>query len=173
MPKTKDAVINYAIYEDANEFYGTAQVQLPDLNSLTTTLSGAGIAGNVEVVIRGHMDAMSMTINFNTFCKEQAALAEQRPHNLDIRVAQQGTDSTSGELGVDAIKHIARVTPKSLKYGKIAPAATADASGEYAVSYLATYINGEKINEIDPLNFICIINGTDYLAEVRKALGKN
>ncbi len=172
MPKTKDAVINYAVYENANEFYGTAQIQMPDLTSLTTTLSGAGIAGNVEAVILGHMDAMTMTINFNTFCKEQAALAEQRPHNLDIRSAQQGTDSTSGELTVDSIKHIVRCVPKSLKYGKIAPAATADASGEYAVSYLATYINGSKVNEIDPLNFVCIINGTDYLASVRKALGK-
>lgn len=172
MPKTKDAIINYAVYENATEFYGTAQVQLPDLNSLTTSLSGAGIAGNVEAVILGHMDAMSMTVNFNTFCKEQAALAEQRPHNLDIRVAQQGTDSTSGEISVDSIKHVVRATPKSLKYGKIAPAATADASGEYAVGYLATYINGAKVTEVDPLNFICIINGVDYLADVRKALGK-
>lgn len=172
MPKTKDAVINYAIYEDANEFYGTAQVQLPDLTSLTTTLSGAGIAGNVEAVVLGHMDAMSMTINFNTVCKEQAALAEQRPHNLDIRAAQQTTNSTTGEIGVDAVKHIARVTPKKIGLGKIAPASTADASGEYSVSYLATYINGVKVTEVDPLNFICIINGTDYLASVRKAIGK-
>ena len=85
--KTKDTTINYAIYEDANEFYGTANVQLPDLTSLTSTLSGAGIAGNVEVVVRGHMEAMSMTIAFNNFCKEQAALAEMRkngtyPENL-------------------------------------------------------------------------------------------
>lgn len=172
MPKTKDAIINYAVYENATEYYGTAQVQLPDLTSMTTTLNGAGIAGNVEAVVIGHMDAMSMTINFNTFCKEQAALAEQRPHNLDIRVAQQGTDSASGEINVDSIKHVVRVTPKALKYGKIAPAAAADASGEYAVSYLATYINGEKVTEVDPLNFICIINGKDYLADVRKALGK-
>ncbi len=172
MPKTKDAVINAAIYENATELYGLAQVQMPDLTSLVTTLNGAGIAGNVEAVILGHLEAMTMTINFNTFCKEQAALAEMRPHNLDIRVAQQGTDSTSGEIKVDAIKHVVRATPKSLKYGKIAPASTADASGDYAVSYLKTYINGELINEIDPLNFICTINGVDYLAPVRKAMGK-
>ena len=172
MPKTKDAIINYAIYENNNEFYGMAQVQMPDLTSLTTTLNGAGIAGNVEAVILGHLEAMTMTINFNTFCKEQAALAELRPHDLEIWVAQQGTDSTNGNLCADSIRHYVRATPKSLKYGKIAPASTADASGDYAVGYLKTYINGELINEIDPLNFICIINGKDYLAPVRKALGK-
>ena len=172
MPKTRDAVINYAIYENANEYYGTAQVQLPDLTLLTAAISGAGIAGNVESVILGHMDAMTMTINFNTFCREQAALAEVRPHELDIRVAQQASDSSTGTIGTDAIKHIARVIPKKISPGKVAPASTADASGEYAVQYFASFINGRKVNEIDPLNFICIINGVDCLAAVRKALGK-
>ena len=41
-----------------------------------------------------------------------------------------------------------------------------------AVRYWATYIDGKKVREIDPLNFICLIDGTDYLADVRKALGK-
>ena len=41
-----------------------------------------------------------------------------------------------------------------------------------AVRYWATYLDGKKVRELDPLNFICYINGTDYLAAVRKALGK-
>lgn len=172
MPKTNDSIVNYAVYEDATEFYGTANVQLPDLSSMTSTLSGAGIAGNVEAVILGHFDAMTLTMAFNNFCKDQAKLAELRPHMLDLRVAQQRTDSSTGEISTDAVKHVVRVTPKKLGLGKLAPASTADASGEYAVSYFASYINGEKINEIDPLNFIAIINGVDYLADVRKALGK-
>lgn len=42
----------------------------------------------------------------------------------------------------------------------------------YAVSYYATYIDGKKKLEIDPLNYIYYVNGKDYLADVRKALGK-
>ena len=37
---------------------------------------------------------------------------------------------------------------------------------------LVLYINGKKVRELDPLNFICYINGVDYLAGVRAALGK-
>ena len=33
-------------------------------------------------------------------------------------------------------------------------------------------IDGEKVLEIDILNFICFVNGVDYLEPVRKALGK-
>ena len=56
--------------------------------------------------------------------------------------------------------------------GKLAPAASAEASGEYAATYFATYIDGKKVLEIDIINFIYYVNGTDYLADVRKALGK-
>ena len=34
------------------------------------------------------------------------------------------------------------------------------------------YIDGAKVREIDPLNFIREVNGVDYLADVRKAIGK-
>ena len=73
---------------------------------------------------------------------------------------------------VSSVKHIMRVKPKKTALGKVAAASTADVSGEYAVSYYAMYMDGKKVTEIDPLNFICMINGTDFLAAVRKALGK-
>ena len=56
--------------------------------------------------------------------------------------------------------------------GKLAPASSAEASGEYPVTYYATYIDGKKVLEIDILNFIYYVNGVDYLEDVRKALGK-
>nr|DAO70317.1 MAG TPA: tail tube protein [Caudoviricetes sp.] len=73
---------------------------------------------------------------------------------------------------VVSVKHILVVTPKKLNPGKVATAAAAEVSGEYAVSYYATYIDGKKKLEIDPLNDIYYVNGKDYLADVRKALGK-
>ena len=60
---------------------------------------------------------------------------------------------------------------QSDKGGSVAPAAPSNGSGEYAVRYWATYIDGKKVREVDQLNFICYVNGTDYLADVRKALG--
>lgn len=45
-------------------------------------------------------------------------------------------------------------------------------AGQFFTPYWATYLDGKKVRELDPTNFICYINGTDYLAAVRKALGK-
>ena len=49
MSKVDELVINYAIYEDATEYLGTTEVTLPDLEYMTEELSGAGIAGNIDV----------------------------------------------------------------------------------------------------------------------------
>ena len=63
MAKIDELVINYAVYEDATEYMGTTEATLPDLEFLTEELSGAGIAGNVEEIITGHLSAMSTTLN--------------------------------------------------------------------------------------------------------------
>lgn len=166
------AIINFAVYEDGSEYVGLAKATLPDLTALTQSISGAGIAGNVEAVIAGHFDSMTLGLNFRTTTKQSIKLSEPRRHTIDLRVAQQDENTTKGEIEVRAVKHILVVVPKVDKGGSIAPASQSDGSGEYAVRYWATYIDGKKYREIDPLNFKCYINGTDYLADVRSALGK-
>jgi hypothetical protein len=172
MAKTDELVINYAVYEDAIEYMGTTEATLPDLEYMTETLSGAGIAGETEEIIIGHLSAMSTTLNFRTVGKGAVKLLEPRVHKIDLRVAQQQMNMRTSETEVAAVKHIMKVKPKKTALGKVASASTADVSGEYAVSYYAMYLEGKKVTEVDPLNFICIINGVDYLKAVRKALGK-
>lgn len=172
MAKIDELVINCVLYEDANEYLGMGEVTLPDLEFMAEEISGAGIAGSVEEIIIGHLSAMTTTLNFRTVCKAAVRLLEPRVHKLDLRVAQQQMNNRTSETEVTSVKHIMRVKPKKTALGKVAAASTADASGEYAVQYYAMYMDGKKMTEVDPLNFICIINGYDYLAAVRKALGK-
>lgn len=172
MPNFDESVINFAVYEDSVEYVGMAGVTLPNLAAIVQTLSGAGIAGNVEVPVLGHYDVMSLTLNFRTTTEHSVRLSEPRRHNIDLRMAQQIEDTVAGEVKVQSIKHVLVVVPKTDTGGTIAPAAPTNGSGEYSVRYWATYIDGAKVREIDPLNFICEVNGVDYLADVRKAIGK-
>lgn len=172
MPNFDESVINFAVYEDSVEYVGMAGVTLPNLAAIVQTLSGAGIAGNVEVPVLGHYDVMSLTLNFHTTTEHSVRLSEPRRHNIDLRMAQQIEDTVAGEVKVQSIKHVLVVVPKTDTGGTVAPAAPTNGSGEYSVRYWATYIDGAKVREIDPLNFICEVNGVDYLADVRKAIGK-
>lgn len=172
MSKIDEAVINFAVYEDSNEYYGMAEVALPEISNLTEEVKGAGISGTFESVIIGYLEAMSLTLNFRTLTKDAIKLMQPVNHKIDLRVAQQSNNTVKGETEVVAVKHVLVVRPKKLNPGKVAPASPAEASGEYAVTYYATFIDGKKVLEIDILNFIYYVNGTDYLAQVRKALGK-
>ena len=172
MPNFDESVINFAVYEDSVEYVGMAGVTLPNLAAIVQTLSGAGIAGNVEVPVLGHYDVMSLTLNFRTTTEHSVRLSEPRRHNIDLRMAQQIEDTVAGEVKVQSIKHVLVVVPKTDTGGTVAPAAPTNGSGEYSVRYWATYIDGAKVREVDPLNFICEVNGVDYLADVRKAIGK-
>ena len=66
-----DELVNsYDIYEDGERYLGTASVTMPTLNNVTQTVSGAGIAGNIEAIAVGHPDAMTMTVNYRVTTPE-------------------------------------------------------------------------------------------------------
>ena len=164
--------INFAVYEDGQEYLGMASVTMPTLTNLVQSINGAGIAGNIEAIVLGHMDAMTLGLNFRTTTPASIRLSEPRRHQIDLRVAQQEEDPVNNTINAVAEKHVFVVMPKNHNVGQIAPASPSGASGEYAVRYWATWINGKKVRELDPMNFICMIDGTDYLTPVKKALGK-
>lgn len=165
-------VTNFAVYEDATEYIGIGEVEFPEIGFLTEEISGAGMSGKIEAIVIGHLEAMTVTFNFNTVSDAAIKLTEPRVHNIDCRVAQQLQNKRSGKIDQEGVKHIMRTMPKKLKPGKGAIATPAEASGEHACYYYAMYKNGVRKIELDPVNFICFINGVDYLEAVRKALGK-
>jgi P2 family phage contractile tail tube protein len=172
MPRYESHINDFAVYENGVEYYGRAEATLPDLSALTVEGSGAGIAGKFEVPVTGHFEAMTLALNFRVTTGDAITLLRQQTHNIELRVVNEFEDSTSREIVPQNVKHVFVVRPKKYSGGKVAPASTADVSGEYAVRYWATYVDGKKTLEIDPLNYICIIDGVDWLAEIRSALGK-
>lgn len=172
MPKVDETIVNFAVYEDGTEHYGMAEITLPEVSHITEEIKGAGMNGNYNAAVLGHVEAMTLTMNFRTVTRASYRLLAPVDHQLDLRVAQQARDSALKKVIVPKIKHIFVVRPTKMNPGKVAPASVADVSGEYSVSYWATYIDGAKQLEIDLFNFIYFVDGVDYLADVRKALGK-
>jgi len=164
-------VINYNVYEDGDAFIGLTSTTLPNKNQKTVTVNGAGLGGDVEVPVQGQYDAMDMTLSFRAYSEGVAKLREPRRHNIDMRVAEQFEDPVTGLMKIPNVKHVMVVIPKSATGGAIAPASPNEKTVVVSVRYWATYIDGKKVEEFDPINGINIINGVDYGAPVRKALG--
>lgn len=167
-----EAYLDFEVYEDATNLIGVAQVTMPDISFMTATITGAGVSGTVETPLAGMLEAMTLGLNFRSVTDSAAKLASPKKHNIELRTVGQYWDTNQVDKKLWADKYVMVVFPKKLSPGTIAPASASDASGEYSVYYLAGYKDGQKIIEIDPFNQICVIDGVDHMAEVRRALGK-
>lgn len=173
MSQQAAAYINLEIYEDSVNLLGIAKVTLPDIEFPTVSINGAGMMGTMDVPLIGMVNAMTVTINFLTMTQAAAKLAAPKKHLLDMRVSEEYWDVEQAEADQWADKYVMLTQTKKFSPGTVAPMSAADSSGEYSVYYYAAYREGKQLWEIDKRNMRCIIGGVDYMANVRRALGKS
>lgn len=168
-----ERLINYAAYQDGNRFLGMVDTKLPSIEPMTDTLSGAGIAGELETVVLGHFKSMTVSMKWRTIQKQQFALFKQGSHQIDLRGSSQVYDSGAGQYKTVPVRITLKLAPKKLDLGTFQAAKTTDTENEFEVMYLKIFVSGDEVLEIDKLNFICKISGEDILASVRDDLGIN
>lgn len=173
--KMAEKLINFRVYLNTgssnSDLIGVADVDLPDLEAMTDTVKGAGIAGEVESPVIGHYGPMSMTINWRMVTGNTVGLAVPKAHQLELRGAVQNYDAGTGEYFTGSLKVVVKATPKKTGLGKLDVGAKQDSSSEFGCSYIKIWLDNNEKLEIDKFNFVCRINGNDVLADVRKALG--
>ncbi|WP_312908034.1 phage major tail tube protein [Tissierella praeacuta] len=170
MAKIPDRLIGFRLYK-VGRFIATADIDLPDIEHMTETLSGAGIAGEIEMPALGQIASMSTTINYRTQTNAQIDFLEPRGTMIDLRGSIQQYDSGSGRIVTRGIKVTMNVLPKTTGLGKFEVGATTDSSSELEVTYLKMFMDNKEVLEIDKTNYIYKVNGVDYLEEVRQQLG--
>ena len=140
-------VINFAVYENGSEYLGMAKVTMADINSKTFTVNGAGIAGDIDIPVLGHKDAMRATFEFTDCAAGAYRLATERRHMLDLRAAHEEYDPVKGMVVVKKYKHVLEVIPVSHSGGEIAPAASQGTSVECTVLSRKDYVDGPRRRE--------------------------
>lgn len=169
--KMAEKLINFRVYNDSKDLIGTADVDLPELEAMTDTVKGAGIAGEIDVPILGHYSSMGLTINWRTFNDNTMTLAKPMAHQLELRGAVQVYDAGTGAYSTVAQKVVVKVVPKKTGLGKLDVGVGQDSSSEFECTYIKIWIDGSEKFELDKYNYICKIDGDDFLKETRDALG--
>ena len=150
---------------------GIATVELPELEAMSDTVSGAGVAGEVESPVLGHWGPIATSFTWRTIEKAAMQLAKQKSHHLEIRGSQQVYDAANGEYSTVAIRCVMKAIPKNVSLGSFEPGAATDTEQEFEVVYLKLFVGGKEVCEIDKYNYISKFDGEDALASVRKDLG--
>lgn len=169
-----ERLISFRVYDDENkDLLGVATVDLPSIEFMSDTVSGAGVSGEVESPVLGHTGSITTTLTWRSIEKEAVKLCQQKAHAITVRGSQQVYDSSNGTYNTVAIRCSMRVVPKTVSLGSFEPGATTDTEQEFEVLYLKLFIADKEVCEIDKYNFICKFGGEDALASVRKDLGLN
>lgn len=171
MNQIPEKLINFRVYENGVNFAGIVDAELPELESMTETVKGAGIAGEYDSPVIGHYQSMTLSLSWRTPTPRLLSLAAPKVHQLDLRGAIQVNDAANGQYKAVPLRVTVNCTPKSTKPGKLEVGSPTESSNEFEVTYIKIWYDGKEYIEIDKLNFICKIDGVDYLAAVRLALG--
>lgn len=169
--KIAEKLTNFTAYLEGTDWLGVVDVELPNIEALSETIKGAGIAGEVDSPVVGHYGAMPLKLNWRTLGEQAVRLTQQKTHAIDFRGSQQVYNAGTGEYEHQGIKISVRAIPKGLEPGKFEVGATTGTANNFECVYIKKEIDGKRVLEIDKFNFIAYINGVDALEAVRKNLG--
>ncbi len=164
--------IQYEAMRNGTQYIGTTTVDLPDVAMMSDDVSGGGISGTINVATLGQTDSMQVTYNFRTYEDGYFDLFAQETHTVDLRAAIQTQNRVTGAVEIVPIKITIKGSPKSLSMGSLETAAGSDNSIEHEVTYIKITLNGVVKLEIDKFNSVFVVNGKDYAAQLRAAMGK-
>ena len=158
-------------WDGENNMIGIANVELPELASSTTSITGAGMSGEIDAPVRGHYGSMELTLNWRTPTKTAMRMAGGEPVNLEIYGSVQNFDSGANRYIEDQIIVTIHGRGKSYSPGTFEAMNTTDSSNTIEVHYYKVEINGELITEIDKFGSKSLVNGVDQMATQRKNIG--
>lgn len=155
----------------STDLQGVADLQLPSFEAMTDAISGAGIAGEYEAPNLGHFQSMKFVINWRMITGEITEFLKPQALTVECRLANQEYNSTDGKHMFKANRVVVRGIPSTNDLGKAEKGSTYDGSTEIEVLYIKVERDGKVLVELDKINYIYIVDGVDYMADIRAALG--
>lgn len=164
------SVINdFNVYKNGTRLIGiTGEVTLPEFNSKTTTINGAGILGDIDEAVLGQFEAMSFTIPFRTLSDDVFTIMDpMEAVDLTIRGAIQCTNLTTGVTEFRGMRVVVRGKLSTFAPGNVQNGEQMGSSVTLSLTYILIEVDGETKVELDKLNGVYVVNGVDLLAEVK------
>lgn len=154
-----------------DQFLGITDVELPTFEALAETIAGAGIAGEYNSPTRGHFKALEMTFKVRTATEQVLSMPVAEAQRFEVRAAEQAQDAASAGLVTRAFRVETKGPILSIKPGKVEPGKPMDCEVKQSLSVCRIFIDGKSIVELDLFNFVYKVQGVDYLAAQRVAMG--
>lgn len=172
--KHGNKTVQYSIYNRGSGtpkfITDTTSLKRPPLEIMSETLTGGGIAGELNLPTLSQLSSMEYEIAFKRANEHAVELFGQKTQHIEARWVTDVLDTTNAKIGICANKDIIKGIPKKLDLGSVETNSGNDSSVVLEVTYFKHIQDGKALIEIDKLNNVFIINGVDYAKELREAL---
>ena len=161
---------DFECYTEGDRILGLVTATLPEINNITSEFKGAGIAGQIDFPVMGNFESMELGLTFHTLFDAPIKLMKPGGNLISLRGAIQGYNPGTGAIKIMPLRVDARIHSKGLNLGKMEPAAEMETESSYALDYIKIVLDGVTVVEIDIFNYICLIDGVDYMEEIKAAV---
>ena len=165
--------INFSVYLNGEDLLGVAEGTIPALESMTSEVKGAGVAGVVESPVVGHFNSVNFSLTWRTVTANFLKLFDHSTNDLELFSALQMYDAGLGEYKKVQLHVYMKAITKTRTPGNLVVGDLMDTQMEFEVPYMKIELDGKEWIELDKYNYIYKVNGVDQLADVRTALGKS
>ena len=171
VPETINDMRAYIDGGKNEDMIGVKEVELPEFSSMTTEVTGIGLAGKVDAPVHGHFEGMETKLTWQLPTKTAATLVGGKTISLELYADKQYFDSGSDAYVHEQYRVAVRGRVKSHKPGSIKAGEPTDSETVIETHYIKIDIGGSTVCEVDKYGYKCVINGTDYLEAVRRNIG--
>lgn len=165
--------INFSVYLNGEDLLGVAEGTFPTLESMTSEVKGAGIAGVVESPVIGHFNSTNFSLTWRTVTDKFMKLFEHTTNDLDLFAALQQYDAGLGVYKTVPLHVYMKAVTKTRTLGNLVVGDKMDTQMEFEVLYMKIELNDKARVELDKLDYIYAVDGVNELADVKRALGKS
>ncbi len=171
VPETINDMRAYIDGGKNEDMIGVKEVELPEFSSMTTEVTGIGLAGKVDAPVHGHFEGMETKLTWQLPTKTAATLVGGKTISLELYADKQYFDSGSDAYVHEQYRVAVRGRIKSHKPGSIKAGEPTDSETVIETHYIKIDIGGSTVCEVDKYGYKCVVNGTDYLEAVRRNIG--
>lgn len=159
----------YNVYNKGNRLLGMGdEMNLPDFEPSSDTVSGAGILGEIDDPTIGYFGNQEMEIPFRVLDREAIDMMDMtKAVQLEIRGAQQTTNS-EGDIEFRPMRVVVRGRGGKFSAGKVKAGSTMDSKITLTVLYILIELDEKPMLELDKLNEVYKVKGVDVLAKVKE-----
>ncbi len=156
---------------DKPDLLGITDAELPELKFMAETVNGAGILGEYEAPNYGHLESMKLKLNWRVITGELIDFYKPESLKIDLRMSNQIYDIKKRSRFNVPSRVLVHGSVLGNPLGKVAKGSPYEASTEIEVYYIKLEYNGKVMFEYDRHNYIYKVDGIDYSAKIREALG--